>query len=249
MRCGLRSCQGIGLEFPAPDCVGKPVTINGTKFEVVSPAGAHLCVGEDRGSVVVSAYPAVAMPYLMTSVPKVDGMTTQTEITLSTSALIAFAGTLGLLGKNSKTGVFPGAKASYTFKGTPGSIAFNLEQYPVLLLMVILAKTLDTLGIATIDRLDDLQCLVDVAGTESALRDRIDGEGVGSFARSFFSCAGTVAGPQPRPALHSCRTRHGARPVGHLSARHHQRSDGTGPPARRGIRDAAAIDRPTGPQQ
>lgn len=185
--------QGIGLEFPAPDCVGKPVTINGMKYEVVSPAGAHLCVGEERGSVVVSAYPAVAMPYSMTSVPKVDGTTAATEVTLTTSGLIAFAKALGFIGSSSKTGVFPGARTSYTFQGTPQSIKFDLEQYPVLLLMVILARTLDTLGIATIDKLDDLQCLVDVAGTESALRERVDGEGVGSFARSFFSCAGTIA--------------------------------------------------------
>lgn len=185
--------QGLGLEFPAPDCVGKPVTINGTKYEVVSPAGAHLCVGEEKGSLVVSAEPAVAMPYLMTSVPRVDGTTAATEVTLTTSGLIAFAKALGFIGKSSKTGVFPGAKASYTFKGTPQMVAFDLEQYPVLLLMVILAKTLDTLGIATIDKLDDLQCLSDVATTSSAFQDGVNGEAVGAFVRSFFSCAGTVA--------------------------------------------------------
>lgn len=185
--------QGIGLEHSAPACVGKPATVQGTKYEVVSAPGAHLCVEEKQGSVLVSAYPAVAMPYLITTKPRVDGATAPTEVTVGAVSVIAFAKALGFIGEGSNTGVFPGAKASYLFKGAPPSIQLDLEQYPVLLLMVILAKTLDTLGITSIDELDGLQCLADVAETNSALNKGVTGEGVGAFVRSFFSCAGTVA--------------------------------------------------------
>lgn len=189
--------QGIGLEYPAPGCVGKAATVQGTKYEVVSPPGAHLCVEETRGSVVLTAYPAIAMPYLVTSKPRVDGITAATEVTLGASGVIAFATALGFIGNRSKTGVFPGAEASYRFEGAPRSIELDLEQYPVLLLMVILAKTLDTLGITSIDELDGLQCLGDVAEANSSLNEGVTGEGVGTFARSFFSCAGTVGGLTP----------------------------------------------------
>lgn len=61
--------QGIGLEYPSPDCVDKPATVDGTKYEVVSVPGAYLCVAASQGSVIVSAYPAIAMPYAVTTSP------------------------------------------------------------------------------------------------------------------------------------------------------------------------------------
>lgn len=189
--------QGIGLEYPSPDCVGKPATVDGTKYEVVSAPGAHLCVEAGQGAVVVNAYPAIAMPYVITPSPRVDGATSATDATVGAAGVIAFANALGFIGTHSKAGVFPGGKASYTFKGAPQSIRFDLEQYPALLLMVILAKTLDTLGITAIDRLDDLQCLGDVAETNTQLTDGLNGESVGAFVKSFFSCAGTVADLNP----------------------------------------------------
>ncbi len=189
--------QGLGLEYPAPDCVGKSATVNDVKYEAVSPPGAHLCLSASNGTLVVEAYPAVAMPYLLTPKPKVDGTTAATETSLSTASLIAFARALRLIGTHSTTGVFPGAKATYRFTGQPAAVSLKLEQYPVLLLMVILAKTLDTLGLATIDKLEDLQCLSDVASTNTAVNKGINGESVGAFARSFFSCAGTLSDLSP----------------------------------------------------
>lgn len=55
-----------------------------------------------------------------------------------------------MIGTHSTTGVFPGAKATYRFTGQPAAVSLKLEQYPVLLLMVILAKTLDTLRLISV---------------------------------------------------------------------------------------------------
>ena len=189
--------QGIGFEFAAPDCINRPAVIDGTTYEVISPAAAHMCTEERNGSLVVTAYPAIAIPYLITSAPSNNGETTGDEISLSTAGMIVIARALGLLDSGGKTGIFPGAKAVHTFDGTPESIQFVLEQYPVLLLMAILAETLDVLGLTSIEQLEGLQCLVDVADSNSAFSEGITGEAMGAFATTFFSCAGAVGDLTP----------------------------------------------------
>lgn len=189
--------QSIGLEHPAPGCVGKSATVEGTKYDVASLPGAHLCVEERNGSLVVSAHPAIAMPYRITSKPSVTGTTSATEATIGTAGLIALAGTLRLIGKGSQAAVFPGASASYTFKGAPRSVELDLEQYPVLLLMAILAKTADTLGLGTVEDLADLQCLADIGTMGKKLSSGIDGEGVATVTKSFFSCVDRMANLNP----------------------------------------------------
>lgn len=189
--------QGIGLEFPAPDCVGAPALVGRTTYEAPASDTAHVCVGEDQGSLVVTAYPAVAMPYLVTTLPQAEGETAGDEINLGTAGVIALARGLGLIDRGSETGLFPGAKAIYTFDGTPQSVQLYLDQYPVLLLMAILAKTLDTIGVTSIETLDGLQCLADVADSNAALNEGVSGEGMAAFARSFFNCVGTVGDLTP----------------------------------------------------
>ena len=49
---------------------------------------------------------------------------------------------------------------------------------------VILAKTLDAIGVTSIEALDGLQCLADVADSNAALNDGVNGESVAAFARS-----------------------------------------------------------------
>ncbi len=184
--------QGIGLEFPAPDCVGAPALVGHTIYEAPASDTAHVCVAEDQGSLVVTAYPAVAMPYLVTTLPQAEGVTAGDEVNVGTAGVIAIARALGLIDSGSETGLFPGAKAIYTFDGIPQSVQLHFDQYPVLLLMVILAKTLDAIGVTSIEALDGLQCLADVADSNAALNDGVNGESVAAFARSFFTCAGTV---------------------------------------------------------
>ena len=189
--------QGIGLEFPAPGCVGASAEISGTTYEADSSDTAYICLEGDGDSLVVSVYPAIAMPYLVSSSPETTGVTAASEVGIGTAGIIAFARQLDLIDSQNKTGLFPGAKATYTFDGTPESVNLNLDQYPVLLLMSILATTLDVLGVTAIDALDGLQCLADVAESNSRLNDGMTGEYVGAFTKSFFSCAGTVGNLSP----------------------------------------------------
>lgn len=189
--------QGIGLELPAPECVGPPAIVGRTSYEVGSEQGAYFCLDEDRGSLVVTAYPAVAMPYLITSTPPTDARTAVDEISPSTAGVVAMARALGLIDTGREGGLFPGATVTYRFDGAPQSVQFDLDQYPVLLLMVILAKTLDVIGVTSIDELDGLACLADLADSNTALNDRIDGQSVGAFSKSFFSCVATFGDLTP----------------------------------------------------
>lgn len=189
--------QGLGLEFPAPDCVDKQATVGNTKYDIVSTPATHLCVEERGGNLVVRASPRSAMPFRINTQPRVDGSTEATEAGVGTAGVIVFARALGFIGSGRYAAAFPGAQASFVFKGAPSSVALELEQYPALLLMAILAKTLDTLGITTVAELEGLQCLTDIVETNQALRERVDGDAVGAFARAFFSCAGTAADLSP----------------------------------------------------
>lgn len=188
--------EGIGLEHPAPDCVNVPAEVARTEYAAVSPPGTWLCVAEENGNLVLTAYPATAMPYAMNTEPAVNGTTTPSDVQISNSGLIAFANMLGFIAEN-RTGVFPGAAARYEFEGAPVAVTVQLDQYPALLLMSILATTLDTLGLTTIDQLEQLQCFVDTAEASSALQQEVNGEAVGAFTKAFFSCAGTVADLSP----------------------------------------------------
>lgn len=181
--------QGLGIEFPAPECVGKTATVNGLTYEADETSIAHLCLEEKNNSLVITAQPAVAMPYLVTSEPEVQAETSADELSLSIVGILAAARGLGFIGTDSRGAVFPGSVASYTFTESPNSIELDFEQYPVLLLMVILGRTFDALGILSIEELENLQCLADVAEAGAPVNQKVNGQTVGAFAKAFFSCA------------------------------------------------------------
>lgn len=180
--------QGLGIEFPAPECVGTTATVNGRTYEADQTSIAHLCLEEKNGSLVITAQPAVAMPYLVTSEPEVLAQTSADDVSLSTAGIIALARGLDFIGTDSRSAVFPGSVASYTFTEPPNSVELDFEQYPVLLLMVILGRTFDALGILSNEELENLQCLADVAETGSPVNQKVNGQTIGAFTKAFLSC-------------------------------------------------------------
>lgn len=189
--------QGLGLELPAPECRDNSVEVAGSKYEVVSYPEAHLCLGNEDGNLVVTAYPALGMPYVVTSTPRGAATSRATEVNIGTAGIIAFAEALGLTGLDGAAGLFPGARASFTLDGAPAAVRLDFHQEPGLLLMMILARTLDVFGVTTVEVLQNLQCLADVVESSSALHGGLSGEAVGSFAKAFFNCAESVADLTP----------------------------------------------------
>lgn len=185
--------QGLGVEYPEPDCVGEPGRVGEVTYEVASSAVAYLCLSEDAGNLVVTAHPATGMPYLVTTTPRSTAQAASTEVSAGTAGMIAVAKGLHLLEAGGKGAVFPGGISRFVLAGAPTTVSVDLEQYPVMLLMAILAKTVDVLDVVPIGRLADLQCLVDVAGYADRLGQGISGEAVGAAMKSFFSCVETVA--------------------------------------------------------
>lgn len=190
--------QGIGLEYPAPDCVSKTTQINDVSYNVVSPAQSWLCLESQDGELLVKAYANSAIPFIVTSRPSAKLSTFASDVKLATSTLIVIAGHLGFIG-TTQAAVMPGATAEVRFRPAPEAATLTFEQYPALLLMAILAATVDTmsevLGVKFLlkDRLDGLQCLADAAeitGRGVAL----NGETVGGITRAFFDCVGPMMG-------------------------------------------------------
>lgn len=193
--------EGLGLEIPSPECVDQPATVNGTRYRVVSTAQTYLCVSESGGNLVVTAYPATAMPFRITSDPAATAVTEPTKVSVTNAGLIAFARALALIDRKGIAAAFDGARARLTFAGAPSAVHLSLEQNPGLLLMAILAKTLDVMGIATVEKLQQVewvQCLSDAHTTSSQfVKAGVDGKTVGSTVQAFLTCAGTVGGLTP----------------------------------------------------
>lgn len=186
--------QGLGIEVPAPDCIDKPATVAGTKFEVVSTGQTYLCVSEKNGNLVVSAHPAVAMPFLISSSAAKSFVTEPTEISLGKIGIINLARAAGYFDTHrDRAAVFPGAQATLTFPGAPTKVRLTLSRDRALLPIVLLANLFDAIGIAPLDKLGKLQCLSDTAKAGS-LPNQGDSESVAAVMKSFLSCAGEMPG-------------------------------------------------------
>ncbi|WP_422758964.1 hypothetical protein [Paenarthrobacter sp. C1] len=186
--------QSLGIEYPKPDCVDKPVTIAGSTYKAISPAQAWLCVGESNGSLTVTASPNSPIPFLTTTAPAATA-SNKVEISAATAFSVALAQNAGFI-KNHQSIMMPGADAQYTFNGTPGTVRIGFKQYPVMLLVSILSKVFDTaLGSFVKSKaLDDLakagcmQNIVDTADAGSPLTPAY----AAGIVKSFFGCVGTA---------------------------------------------------------
>lgn len=186
--------QGLGIEYAKPECADQPITVAGRTYSAISPAQAWLCVGESGGALTVTAAPNSPIPFMVTSNPA-GGATNKTEVSAATAFSVAFARSLGFT-SDGKAIMMPGADAQFTIKGAPDEVTLNFEQYPAMLLLSILFKTLDVtvgrMGNAIhLDKVADAGCMQDILNTSqagSALSPAV----AGGVVKSFFGCAGSV---------------------------------------------------------
>ena len=186
--------QSLGIEYPKPDCADKPVTINGSVYKAISPAQAWLCVSETNGSLTVTASPNSPIPFMVASSPNATA-TNKVEISAETAFSVALAHTLGFT-KDGTAIMMPGADAQFIFTGTPSEVKVGFSQYPAMLLVSILAKTLDVaigkLGDAVqLDKITKAGCAQNILDT-SMVGKILSPATASGIAKSFFGCAGTV---------------------------------------------------------
>src|SRR3546814_20611403 len=68
--------QSLGIEMPAPDCVGETVTIASTfEYRIDDRGWVHPCISLDGDTITVNLYAASVMPYRVVSTPQVTGPT------------------------------------------------------------------------------------------------------------------------------------------------------------------------------
>ena len=192
--------QSLNVEYPRPDCADKPVTIGATSYSPVSPAQAWLCVGESNGSLVVTASPNSPIPFLTTTAPTA-GAGNKTEVSLATAFAVAVADNSGLAEKHQAI-MMPGAAAEYTFDGTPASdVRVGFKQFPVMLLVSILAKVVDVaLGAfadsKALQAVAKAECMQNVVDTSQA-GTAVSVEAAVGVVKSFFACVGTIVKLSP----------------------------------------------------
>lgn len=165
--------QGMGLEFPQPECVGQAAEIGDKTYSLIQPPQSWVCLEEESGDLVARVYPNSGIPFVIETPGAAQAVTVPSDLTLTGSSLVVIADALGFIDGN-RAAVMPGTTAEMRFTGAPGSATLTLRQYPALLLMSILATTIDTaldvLGISFVltDSLEGLDCLADVTDIAGA---------------------------------------------------------------------------------
>lgn len=192
--------QGLGIEYAEPDCAGKTANVGRTEYSVISPAQAWVCVSETDGSLVVEASPNSPIPFLVSSDPRAEA-STSSEVSVASALSSALAGSLGF-SEDGKSIMMPGTTAKFTFNGEPGPVVLGFEQYPVMLLVSILATTFDTaLGgwgkTPNLDRIADIGCMQSIFDTAIPAGGMLSAETAAGVTRSFFDCAGTALEMSP----------------------------------------------------
>lgn len=190
--------QGMGLEFPRPDCVGQAVEVGGKTYSLIQPPQSWVCLEGESTGLVARVYPNSGIPFVIESTGSAQAVTVPSDLTITGSSLVVIANALGFIDGN-RAAVMPGTTAEMRFTGAPGSATLTLQQFPALLLMSILATTIDTalnvLGISFVltDSLEGLDCLADVADIAGPGMG-LNGETVGGIAAAFFDCVGPMMG-------------------------------------------------------
>lgn len=188
--------QGLKIEYRKPDCVDKPVAINGTTYKAVSPAQVWLCVGESNGALTVTASPNSPIPFLAVPTPSAEP-TTKTEVNKATAFAVGVADNSGFTKKHQAL-VMPGVDAEFAFDGAPADdVAIGFSQYPAMLLVSILAEVFDVaLGHYTdskaLEAIEKADCMQNVVDTSQAGKP-LSPEVAAGVVKSFFACAGSMA--------------------------------------------------------
>jgi len=184
--------QGLGIESAQPDCVDKKATISGATYSAISPWGAWVCFAEDDG-VVIELTSNAAIPFLVTSTPKVSAQS-QPEFGVKGAASQAV---FNLLFKSEGTLLAPGGSVMIEF-GDKVPKSLQLEQYPAMLLLAILLTVVDVALPSSIsqavllDKFAAAECLVKIANTAAV--GTLSAKTAGALVQAFFSCASVALG-------------------------------------------------------
>lgn len=186
--------HSLGIEYPKPACADKPVTVGVATYTPISPGQAWLCVSESQGSLIVTASPNSPIPFMVASAPA-SAATNDAKVGIATSFSLALAANLGFT-KDSTAIMMPEADAKFTFSGAPSEVKLGFSQYPAMLLVSILAKTLDVavgkIGNAVhLDKIADAACAQNIIDTSTAGKALSPATAAG-IVKSFFACAGSV---------------------------------------------------------
>lgn len=187
--------QSLGVEYPQPECVDKPLVLGDTTYYATSTSQAWVCVGAPRDVLTIGVYPNSAIPFLVSTDPSSEAGV-HTDISPSTALSVAVGGALRFIDEGQMI-VMPGTEAIFTAAEDPQAMTVHFEQYPAMLLLSILTKTLDVAN-GKLERSADLQKLA-AAGCFESVLDSTDSAriftpevAISGVVKSFYSCVGTV---------------------------------------------------------
>lgn len=185
--------QGLGIEYPEPECTGNEPTIAEHVYTATSPAQAWLCLGEDDGSLAVTVTPNSPLTFLASA--DVDAMVRSIpdiSIAAASSLLVDYG--LGFTGGN-KAIVMPGVETEFVIAGRPDKVVLDFEQMPAATLVAILAQTLETvvggMGSVAVAMIETGGCVQSAIGAVK-IGETLSPESAAAVVRAFFSCSGSL---------------------------------------------------------
>jgi hypothetical protein len=194
--------ESLGLEYPAPDCVGQTATASdGAEYSILQGSAVHSCIKAAGDTITVNLYAATAMPYRVKSWPAVTGGALPG--TDSGSILMTLASKWV---PSASGGVLMGGGSSAQFEFTTANPPQFLEARQdahmligsVLLNLVgIILRPLSG-GAELVTKIGQLDCLSGVLTTGSS--DSVDASTAASIFRTFLACVNTLGPAIPLPA-------------------------------------------------
>ena len=187
--------QSLGLERPAPDCVGESAkAASGIEYKISYRGAVHPCISADGDTITVSLYAATMMPYRANSWPEVTGGTVTSPD--GEGMLMALANKWV---PSASGGVLMGggASAQFDFSASNPPQFLEARQDAHMLIGAVLLNLIGIIlnplggGAAFMDKVGQLDCL---SGVVSAGRsETFDAATAAELFRTTLACAGTLS--------------------------------------------------------
>lgn len=194
--------EALGLELPAPDCVGKTaMSSTGAEYSIAQGGAVYSCIKATGEKITVNLYAATSMPYRVKSWPAVVGGTVP-----GTDSSSIFTTLANKYVPSASGGVLmgSGASAQFEFSAAKPPQFFEARQDAHMLVGAVLLNLLGIVmkplsgGAALMEKIGQLDCLSGVITTGSS--DTFDASTAAGLFRTFLACVNTLGPAISLPA-------------------------------------------------
>ncbi len=193
--------QSLGIEMPAPVCVGETVTIASTfEYRIDDRGWVHPCISLDGDTITVNLYAASVMPYRVVSTPQVTGTTVASP---DGQGILTELVNRWIPTPSGGVAMGGGASAQFSFSSSDPPQYFEARQDAGMVIGAVLLNLIGIIinplggGAAFMEKVGQLDCLSGVVSVAAA--DTFNASTAAEFLRITLACVGTAAAAASYP--------------------------------------------------